>query len=313
VFGLGALSYLILTGQPPADSRAALAQRLAAERALTPAAEGLTAVMDRLIRGATAVQPADRTESVRDLLAELDDVEDELTAPEPAEEPDPLTAGKGTVVGSWIVERVLGKGSTARALLVARAGEWQVLKVALSASAAQRLTWEAATLRKLTDSRIVRLIDGPFEVAGRTVIALDGAGERTLADEIREQGPLSIGELEKLGEDLLHAVLYLEEEKVWHRDIKPDNLALREVPRRAAAWSCSTSRWPASRTARSAWAPRSTSTRSSACSLTRPSTRPVLRSPRPTAVPYRERRPVAARSGRAERRWQRARRTAVSF
>ena len=104
--------------------------------------------------------------------------------------------------------------------------------MALSASAAQRLSWEAATLRKLTDSRIVRLIDGPFEVAGRTVIVLDRAGERTLADEIRQQGPLSIGELEKLGEDLLHAVLYLEEEKVWHRDIKPDNLALREVPRK---------------------------------------------------------------------------------
>ena len=104
--------------------------------------------------------------------------------------------------------------------------------MALSASAAQRLSWEAATLRKLTDSRIVRLIDGPFEVAGRTVIVLDRAGERTLADEIRQQGPLTIGELEKLGEDLLHAVLYLEEEKVWHRDIKPDNLALREVPRK---------------------------------------------------------------------------------
>ena len=232
VFGLGALSYLILTGQPPAESRAALAQRLAAERALTPAAEGLTAVMDRLIRSATAVQPADRTESVRDFLRDLDDVEDELTAPEPVEEPDPLTAGKGTVVGSWIVERVLGKGSTARALLADKGGERQVLKVALSASAAQRLSWEAATLRKLTDSRIVRLIDGPFEVAGRTVIVLDRAGERTLADEIRQQGPLSIGELEKLGEDLLHAVLYLEEEKVWHRDIKPDNLALREVPRK---------------------------------------------------------------------------------
>src|SRR5262249_28647545 len=96
VLGLGALSYLILTRQPPGEGGAALAQRLAADRALTPGAEGLTAVMDKLIRAATAVQPADRTESVRDFLKDLDDVEDELTAPEPAEEPDLLTAGKGT-------------------------------------------------------------------------------------------------------------------------------------------------------------------------------------------------------------------------
>ena len=232
VFGLGALSYLILTGQPPADSRAALAQRLAAERALTLATDGETASMGRLIRDATAVQPADRTESVREFLRNLDAVEDELTAPELAEEPDPLTAGKGTLIAGWTVERALGKGSTARALLAEKNGEKQVLKVALNDSAAQRLTWEAAQLRELTDSRIVRLIDGPFEVGGRTVIVLDRAGERTLADEIREQGPLTIGELEKLGEDLLHAVLYLEEERVWHRDIKPDNLALREVPRK---------------------------------------------------------------------------------
>ena len=193
--------------------------------------------MNRLIRGATAVQPADRTESVRDFLCDLDDVDDELTAPEPDDEPDPLTAGKGVVIKGWTVERALGKGSTARALLAEKNGEHQVLKVALNDSAAERLTWEAAQLSELTDSHIVRLIEGPF-LAGpplpspRTVIVLDRAGERTLADEIRRQGPLTIGELEKLGEDLLQAMSYLEEEKVWHRDIKPDNLALREVPRK---------------------------------------------------------------------------------
>jgi serine/threonine protein kinase len=237
VFGLGALSYLILTGQAPAESRAALAQRLAAEHALTPTADGITAPMNRLIRGATAVQLADRTEAVRDFLRDLDDVDDELTAPEPDDEPDPLTAGKGAVIKGWTVERALGKGSTARALLAEKNGEHQVLKVALNDAAAERLTWEAAQLSELTDSHIVRLIEGPF-LAGpplpdpRTVIVLDRAGERTLADEIRQQGPLTIGELEKLGEDLLQAVSYLEEEKVWHRDIKPDNLALREVPRK---------------------------------------------------------------------------------
>ena len=233
MFGLGALSYLILTGQPPAESRAALAQRLAAERALTPAADGLTAAMDRLIRGATAVQPADRTESVRDFLRDLDDVEDELTAPEPAEEPDPLTAGKGTVI-----ERLDGGASARKGLHSTCPAGREERRAAGPQGRAQRLRRAAAHLGGGPAQEAHRLPHRPaYRRAvrgrpGRTVIVLDRAGERTLADEIRQQGPLTIGELEKLGEDLLHAVLYLEEEKVWHRDIKPDNLALREVPRK---------------------------------------------------------------------------------
>ena len=42
--------------------------------------------MDDLVRGATQVSAADRTESVRQFLRNLDAIEDELTAPEA--EPD---------------------------------------------------------------------------------------------------------------------------------------------------------------------------------------------------------------------------------
>ncbi len=234
IFGLGALSFLVLTGQPPAGSRAELAARLTAQRALSPSAiaDAISPSMDDLVRGATAVQPVDRLESVREFLGYLDLVEDELTAPERAGESDPLEAGRGAVVAGWTVTRVLGKGSTARALLAERDGHERVLKVALNDSAAQRLAREAAQLRKLADSHIVKLIEGPVRVGDRALIVLERAGERTLADEIRQQGTLTIDELESLGEHLLRAVDYLDGEKVWHRDIKPDNLALRELPRK---------------------------------------------------------------------------------
>ena len=238
IFGLGTLSYLILTGQAPASSRDQLGQRLAAEHALVPssAVDSISPVMDDLVRNATALYPADRTESVRDFLADLDKVDEELTAPDREPAVDPLTAGKGDEIEGWTVERVLGKGSTSRALLVKRGEQLRVFKVALNDSAEARLTREAAQLGQLTDSHVARLIDPPFQAgppdAQRTLIAVEYVGDHTLADEIRQHGSLTIYELERLGEDLLQAVKFLDGRNVWHRDIKPDNLALRELERK---------------------------------------------------------------------------------
>ena len=238
VFGLGALSYLILTGHAPATSRDQLSQRLAAEGALVPssAVDSISPLMDGLVRNATALHPADRSESVRDFLADLDQVEEDLTAPDRAPAADPLTAGKGDEIEGWTVERVLGKGSTSRALLVKRGEQQRVFKVALNDAAAGRLAREAAQLGQLTDSHVARLVELPFQAgppdARRTLIAVEYVGDHTLADEIRQHGALTITELERLGEDLLQAVKFLDSRNVWHRDIKPDNLALRELDRK---------------------------------------------------------------------------------
>ena len=239
VFGLGALSYLILTGNPPADSREQLAQQLTAEHALVPSSvtDSISPSMDALVRDATAIYPGERTESVRRFLKDLDRIEEEITAPDAGTpEPDPLTAGKGDEIAGWTVERVLGRGSTSRALLVAKDGGQRVFKVALNDTAARRLEREAQQLGQLTDSHVVRLLDPPFEAGPpdhrRKVIGVEYLAGDTLADELRRHGRVTIHELERLGEDLFQALKFLDGRDVWHRDIKPDNLALRPLERK---------------------------------------------------------------------------------
>ncbi|MGH3223338.1 MAG: BREX system serine/threonine kinase PglW [Streptosporangiaceae bacterium] len=240
VFGLGALSYLILTGQPPAASRGDLAARLTQARALLPSAaiDSVGPAMDALVRDATQVYQADRTESVRAFLRSLDAIEEELTAPEPDPERDPLAAGVGDEIAGWTVVRQLGTGSTSRALLVSRDGgdSERVFKVGLNAAASSRLEREAAQLGPLHDSHVARLLNPPFQAgpegSRRTVIGVEYVRDQTLAEELRRHGPLTIHELERLGEDLFQAIAFLDKRGIWHRDIKPDNLALRELPRK---------------------------------------------------------------------------------
>ena len=83
---------------------------------------------------------------------------------------------------------------------------------------------------------MVRLLDPPFEAgpAGhrRKIIGVEYIRGQTLAEELRQHGPLTINELERLGEDLFQALSFLDGRGVWHRDIKPDNLALRPLERK---------------------------------------------------------------------------------
>jgi serine/threonine protein kinase len=241
VFGLGALSYLILTGQSPAATRGELAARLTQARALLPSAviDSVSPAMDALVRDATQLSQADRTESVRQFLRHLDKIEEELTAPEADPEQDPLTVGPGDEIVGWTVLRQLGTGSTSKALLVSRDGDaanGRVFKVGLNEAAARRLEREAQQLGPLNDSHVARLLDQPFpagpDETRRTVIGVEYVGDHTLAEELRLHGPLTIHELERLGEDLFQAMAFLDRRRVWHRDIKPDNLALRELDRK---------------------------------------------------------------------------------
>ncbi|MEU0271826.1 BREX system serine/threonine kinase PglW [Streptomyces sp. NPDC006307] len=268
VYGLGVLTYLLVTGKAPAASQAELLARLEAGEGLRPSAlvDGLSEDIDDLVQAATAYRPEQRLSTVDEFLEMLELVEDTLTSPATppapeAPEKDPLEAVAGDVLGGrWEVRRRLGTGSTSRAFLV-RDLEAEtrgtrplaVLKVALSDSRGEVLVREAEVMRRLRpDSRIIRLVEPePLRIARRTVLALEYVGderddsveggesgtrsrrrEETVARQLRERGRLPIDQLEAYGDYLFGAVDFLEGESVWHRDIKPDNIAIRVRPNR---------------------------------------------------------------------------------
>ncbi|NUV53544.1 BREX system serine/threonine kinase PglW [Streptomyces coelicolor] len=275
VYGLGVLTYLLVTGKAPAASQAELLARLEAGEGLRPSSlvDGLSEDVDELVQAATAYRPGQRLSSVDEFLELLEVVEDSLTAPAAAldghaedetgasADKDPLEAVAGDVLaGRWEVRRRLGTGSTSRAFLVRdleaetrRTRPLAVLKVALSDSRGEILVREAEAMRRLRPhSGIIRLVEPePLHIAGRTVLALEYVGderddagqgaegasrprrrEETVARQLREHGRLPVDQLEAYGDYLFGAVDFLEGEGVWHRDIKPDNIAIRIRPNR---------------------------------------------------------------------------------
>ncbi|MFI6637460.1 BREX system serine/threonine kinase PglW [Nonomuraea fuscirosea] len=270
VYGLGVLTYLLATGKPPAASQAELLAQLEAGEGLRPSAivDGLSEDIDELVQAATAYKPEQRLATVNEFLEMLEYVEDSLTTPVtgPADtgapEKDPLEAVAGDMLaGTWEVRRRLGTGSTSRAFLVRdlRADpavrgprSLAVLKVALSDSRGEVLAREAEVMGRLRpDSRVIRLVEPePQVIGGRTALVLEYVGderdpdehgepttgtrrrEETVARQLRERGRLQVDQLEAYGDYLFGAVDFLEGEGVWHRDIKPDNIAIRVRPNR---------------------------------------------------------------------------------
>ncbi|MEV5881402.1 BREX system serine/threonine kinase PglW [Streptomyces sp. NPDC052020] len=203
-------------------------------------------------------------------------------APSAQPEPDALEAQPGDVLGGgrWQVRRRLGTGSTSRAFLVRdlRSEEFRtrplaVLKVAVSDRSVTVLEGEAQVMRRLrADSRVINLVvPEPLRLGERTALAVeyvgdekaelaDGEGsngkirarEETLARWLREYGAMGMETLEKYGDQLFGAVDFLQGEGVWHRDIKPDNIAIRKRPngtRELVLIDFSLASYPASETA----------------------------------------------------------------
>jgi serine/threonine protein kinase len=229
VFSLGAIAFHLFAGRPPAASLLERANHLREHKGFNLAAvlDGAGPKLCELVRYATHPDVGSRIQTAEDFLVWLAEVEDELTAPEGRQAADPDLAQKGDELeGGFVVERILGQGSTGKALLVTRGNEEFVLKVARTEEDNARLREEAEVLRKLRSEFIVGLHE-VREMHGRTVLVLDKAGDETLASYLRQEGKCGLEWLERFGADLLAALESLDRHGIVHRDIKPDNVALR--------------------------------------------------------------------------------------
>ncbi len=233
VFSLGAICYHLFTGEPPAESALALTEKLRTDRGLRVSAvlNGAPESLDQLVQYSTDPDVTDRLDTADEFVEYLDRVEDELTTPSNQLVGDPTHAKPSDILpGGYTVVRKLGTGSTAIAFLVEKDERELVLKVAVDIDHNDRVRDEGEVLQKLDNSLIIRCY-GIIQVGDRTAILLDRAGEKTLAQRIRQEGRLSLDLLERFGEDLLETVVVLEREGIAHRDIKPDNIGVSKVGR----------------------------------------------------------------------------------
>ena len=236
VYGLGALTYLLLTDSPPAGSLSELEQRLRGSEGLDPGTDldGVPEPLRRLVMRATHPDARmDRTPGVAAFLADLDEAENHLRAVGEHEPVlDPLDAQASDVLDDrfLVIER-LGSGSTGLALLVEDESErLYVLKVAHNAAKFARVDGEYEVLASLDHPRVVKPVAAPFDLANRRCLLLEDAGRPTLGARIRDEGRLTLDQLERYGADLLEAIAHLDSRGVLHRDVKPDNLGVRPDP-----------------------------------------------------------------------------------
>ena len=231
IFSLGAIAFHLFTSRPPAQSLGELTQILRDRNGLSVSAglDGAGPKLEEFIQWSTHPDSLTRIGTVEEFLMLLDGVEDELTSPDPSTIIDPLQAKRGDRLQfGYVVDRELGQGATAKALLVTKDEKQFVLKVALTEEDNARLKEEAKALKKVRSEFVIDIYD-TLEIAGRTVLVLQKAGEESLALHLRKYGVPALDLLQRYGDHLLSAVESLERHGVVHRDIKPDNIGIHSI------------------------------------------------------------------------------------
>lgn len=133
------------------------------------------------------------------------------------------------LAGRFRLDEVLGRGGmatvwSAHDTRLDRTVAIKVLHDHLSAEDAARIEREARAAARITDARVVPVLDLDHTDDGRPFLVFEALSGRTLADEIRERGALSPDRAERLADDLLGGLAAAHACGVLHRDIKPSNV-----------------------------------------------------------------------------------------
>lgn len=231
VFSLGAIAYHIFSGNSPASSIIDLSDKLTQYKGLdiSTTLDGVGPELRDLIRYSTNPDVLNRWDSVADFLEQLQAVEEEFTAPDEDTVENPLDANTGDILegGFEVLER-LGKGGSATVFLVRYKGRQVVLKLANQPDINERLQAEFETLKKIRHSLVVGVYE-QVRICGLYGFTMQRAGDKTLAQRLREEGPFQLEFLKRFGADLLAITEHLEDLGIYHRDFKPENIGIGSV------------------------------------------------------------------------------------
>lgn len=133
-----------------------------------------------------------------------------------------------TVADRYELRSVLGSGGMgtvweAYDIRLGRTVALKVLRDDLPPSAAMQLEREAQAAARISDPRVVTVLDLARTADGNPYMVLECHDGRTLADELRD-GALAPDRLDRLVDDLLGALGAAHRAGVLHRDVKPANV-----------------------------------------------------------------------------------------
>ncbi|MBI5609565.1 MAG: serine/threonine protein kinase, partial [Deltaproteobacteria bacterium] len=142
--------------------------------------------------------------------------------------------GPGSVVGgTWIIERLLGKGGMG-AVWLARHQRLQnkrtaikvLLGTGLRDEAYVRFAREAEIATRIGHPNIVDVLDLAALESGEPYIVLEYLQGEVLRDRLRRKGSLSWDEVVSITRQIGSALLAAHRHEVVHRDLKPENVFL---------------------------------------------------------------------------------------
>jgi serine/threonine protein kinase/chemotaxis signal transduction protein len=148
---------------------------------------------------------------------------------------DPLATNLQESLGAkYTVSRLIGRGSMGA---VYRAQHRELDDVAIKVmlgppdnhKLSKRFLREARALRKLRHPNAVLVYDLERSSSGLTYMVMEMIEGRSLRDELRQRGRLSLAETIEIAEAVCDALEAAHEHGIIHRDLKPDNILLADV------------------------------------------------------------------------------------
>jgi len=149
-----------------------------------------------------------------------------------------LRALQEALAGQYVLQGELGRGGMAIVYLAYEAALDRPVALKLLPPAAADTRWrelflrEARAAARLSHPNIVPIyhVDRVREFVYFTMPYVDG---ETLADRVKSDGPLSVGDTIRVIEEVADAAAYAHRQGVIHRDLKPDNIILERSSGRA--------------------------------------------------------------------------------